>query len=565
MDELSGNLDPVVAVVEGGQDIVALEESYKQAVREAVAEGVDAFEALAAVQQELFLAGNDDSGEGLAAALDYEVPEDGDYGLIATGSFSSFGFETSGDYRLLIGIDEPAVLDGAASSTGDTIAVLDREATPQRNRVEDLTGTITPEQTEVRYDLVKVRQGDTLYVRVEPTADGFIPSVYLYSYANKPVAASNLGGTNAVATLEYLMEETTSGYTLGVRGCCGDSPSTGDFRLLIGTNAPEIMSGEAVANGEDVVEKPREVQIGVKLQQMIDVNEATEFFNAVIALQMEWDDPDAAFSPDECDCMRKTYTASNFGDFLAEVGAWPEFTIYNQQGRRFTQNQVGVIDSNGHVTYFERFTTDLQVDFDFSRYPFDRQEFTIKIDNVYPNDVFVYTELPGFTEIAEEHGEDEFVITDWQTSVSNEKASTMSTVSRFSFGFEAPRQLEYYTLQIFIPILLIIIVSYVTFFLRDYGRRIEVASANLLLFIAFSFSLADNYPRLGYVTFLDALMAMIFVINALVVIYNVWLRKMEMAGDAAKSERIDTVLDWAYPIAYVSAIFGLYVWFFVIH
>ncbi len=119
-------------------------------------------------------------------------------------------------------------------------------------------------------------------------------------------------------------------------------------------------------------------------------------------------------------------------------------------------------------------------------------------------------------------------------------------------------------LQIFIPILLIIIVSYVTFFLRDYGRRIEVASANLLLFIAFSFSLADNYPRLGYVTFLDALMAMIFVINALVVIYNVWLRKLEMAGDEARAERVDSVLDWAYPVAYLSAFGGLYVWFFIL-
>ncbi len=145
------------------------------------------------------------------------------------------------------------------------------------------------------------------------------------------------------------------------------------------------------------------------------------------------------------------------------------------------------------------------------------------------------------------------------------QASTKNKVSRFTFSFTSPRHLDYYVLQIFMPILLIIVVSYVTFFLRDYGRRIEVASANLLLFIAFSFSLADNYPRLGYVTLLDALMSLIFVINALVVIYNVWLRKMEMAGDAAKSERIDSVLDWAYPLLYLVAMFGLYLWFFVIH
>ncbi len=520
---------------------------------------------MADVQSEFFLAGNDDSGEGLAAALDYEVPESGDYGLIVTGALSSFGFETSGNYRLLVGLDAPEVLTGNATSTGDTIAVLDREVTPFRNRVEALSGEVTVEVDEVRYDLAPVRQGDTLYVRVEPTTDGFVPAVYLYNFANKPVAAANLGGSSAVATLAYTVDEATSGFGLGVRGCCGDEPSTGEFRLLIGTNAPDVLTGEAVPNDGNVVEKPREVQIGVKLQQLIDINEAIEFYTVVIAMQMEWDDPDAAFSPDECNCMRKVFTESNFGDFLAEVGSWPEFTIFNQQGRRFTQNQIGVIDSDGHVTYFERFTTDLQVDFDFSRYPFDHQEFSFIVDNVYSSDVFVYKELPGFTLIAEENGEDEFVITDWQTEISDVQASTMNTVSRFKFSFDAPRQLEYYALQIFIPILLIIVVSYVTFFLRDYSRRIEVASANLLLFIAFSFSLADNYPRLGYVTLLDALMSMIFVINALVVIYNVWLRKMEMAGNAAKSERIDTVLDWVYPIAYLAAFFGLYLWFFVVH
>ena len=45
-------------------------------------------------------------------------------------------------------------------------------------------------------------------------------------------------------------------------------------------------------------------------------------------------------------------------------------------------------------------------------------------------------------------------------------------------------------------------------------------------------------------------MAIMFVINALVVVYNVWLRRMEMRGQEALAERIDTVLDWAYPLAY---------------
>jgi hypothetical protein len=46
-------------------------------------------------------------------------------------------------------------------------------------------------------------------------------------------------------------------------------------------------------------------------------------------------------------------------------------------------------------------------------------------------------------------------------------------------------------------------------------------------------------------------MLITFVVNALVVVYNVWLRRMEMAGQGDQADRIDTYLDWIYPLAYL--------------
>ncbi len=564
LDERSGNLDPAMGILEGNQDVEALLTEYRAALQTEIERGTEPLEAWRNVLEQVTLAADDDSGEGLAASLTFEVPEDGEYGLIVAGALSTLGVSTWGEYQLIVGLNAPEVLTGEAESTGDEIAVLDRDAAPYGIRIEETSGTITDDVSEVTYELTEAQIGDTVYAYVEAQSGDLRPALILSNYADKPVVAANANGADSSATLSHTFEESARNFTLRVVGCCQDQPTTGEYRLLLGVNAPEVLEGSAAPAGEGIIQKPVEVQIGVKLQQMVDINEASEFYNAVYSLQMEWMDPEAAFSPDTCDCTFKAFTQGNFSEFLEAVGGrWPEFTIFNQQGNRWSQNKVGIIFSDGRVIYFERFTTNLQVDFDFTKYPFDRQEFSLKIDGVYPDDVFVFTDLPDYTEIEPDHGEDEFLITDWQTDISSVQASTRSNVSRFTFRFDAPRQLEYYALQIFIPVALIIIVSYVTFFLRDYGRRIEVASANLLLFIAFSFSLADNYPRLGYVTFLDALMAMIFVINALVVIYNVWLRKMEMAGDVAHAERIDSILDWAYPIAYLLAIFGLYLWFFV--
>ena len=126
-----------------------------------------------------------------------------------------------------------------------------------------------------------------------------------------------------------------------------------------------------------------------------------------------------------------------------------------------------------------------------------------------------------------------------------------------TFSFSAPRHMNYYVLQVFLPILLIFLISWFTFFLRDYTRRIEAAAANILLFIAFSWSLADNYPRLGYLTFLDAIMAATFTVNVLVLLYNVKMKQLENQGKAERVERIDHVLDWAYPLIYVVLIGGV--------
>ena len=88
-----------------------------------------------------------------------------------------------------------------------------------------------------------------------------------------------------------------------------------------------------------------------------------------------------------------------------------------------------------------------------------------------------------------------------------------------------------------------------------------MATGNLLLFIAFSWSLAEDYPRMGYLTFVDVIMAITFVVNTLVVIYNVYLKWLETHNRREQADRIDRVADWIYPLGYV-VLFGATIVFF---
>jgi hypothetical protein len=258
-------------------------------------------------------------------------------------------------------------------------------------------GSLTTEAPSRIVRLEDVATGDALYALTETLSGNLKPAMVLEDFSGKPIHGSSASAERSSATLEYTFDEGGS-YQLRILGCCAvDAGTAGDYRLILGLNAPDKVTSESAPFGPALIRKPTQVFVGMKLQQITGVDQSAENFGAVVDLRVEWTDRKLAFSPDDCNCSSKVFTLDGFLKLAQQNGiVWPAFNVFNQQGRAWFQDQTVSIAPNGEVTYVERYSATMQApEFDFKKFPFDEQDFYIRLISVWPEEVFTFAELGG--------------------------------------------------------------------------------------------------------------------------------------------------------------------------
>lgn len=118
-------------------------------------------------------------------------------------------------------------------------------------KVQEFTGTIDSDHPRFFYDLFGLEAGQIVYLYAEATSDDLDTYIGIGDIEFEEVFAENddysLSSTNSA--LEYRIEEAGDYSVIITRY---DDSTSGDYRFLIGINAPDVLTGNAEPTGHEI-------------------------------------------------------------------------------------------------------------------------------------------------------------------------------------------------------------------------------------------------------------------------------------------------------------------------
>ena len=193
------------------------------------------------------------------SAIEFTFPDDGDYSVLVRDCCEE---EAEGSFRILFGFNAPGVLDGTARPNGAQIAEPYPETFIEIGgsgsaagssgdaQVQEFVGEVIGGEDArfTYYDIFGAEAGQTIYIYVE--SDEIDPYVILCDIDCAESFAENddidTDGGNYNSAIEYTFEE-DGDYSIAITDCC-DEEGSGEFRLLLGYNAPDVLDGSATPN-----------------------------------------------------------------------------------------------------------------------------------------------------------------------------------------------------------------------------------------------------------------------------------------------------------------------------
>ena len=209
---------------------------------------------------------------------------------------------------------------------------------------------------------------------------------------------------------------------------------------------------------------------------------------------------------------------------------------------------------------------------DYHRFPYDRQNLFISMENKNHNIneiLFVGdTQFRNFNRLLDANIEilngDQYSVSDLSTSNSTYTYNTNfgdplvvgnDTYSRINFKIEISRNPTGIMLKLGLPLFLVLVLSYLVFFIPDH--EISTASAltvtSLLAAIAFQWTINESLPKVSYYTTVDRVFYLVYSFIFYAMAQTVFTYNLSNGSQRAKkiSETIELHSRWVFPVSFI--------------
>jgi branched-chain amino acid transport system substrate-binding protein len=238
-----------------------------------------------------------------------------------------------------------------------------------------------------------------------------------------------------------------------------------------------------------------------------------------------------------------------------------EFVFVNAQSLEDGYNEpVSLIDDpdTGLTTATYRVAGIFKNQFSFYEYPFDVQSLLIQFRNVkatsssikyavdrigmqYPNDAALqahfkengaFSDLYGWSDRGAHSEQVTFSTTSTLGDPQNFEGSASTDFSLIKLTVEIKRDSLQYIIKSLLPLLITLVLAYITFFLPiGHSERLTVGSTALLTTAFFHISLAGALPEIGYTVAMEFLFYASYAVSALIVLLETLSIRLEKQGE----------------------------------
>ncbi|XP_025994881.1 gamma-aminobutyric acid receptor subunit beta-like isoform X1 [Solenopsis invicta] len=250
------------------------------------------------------------------------------------------------------------------------------------------------------------------------------------------------------------------------------------------------------------------------------ISEVNMDYTITMYLNQYWKDERLAFS-------HKNEVLTLSGDFAEKI--WVPDTFFANDKNSFLhdvteRNKLVRLSGDGSITYGMRFTTTLACMMDLHYYPLDSQNCTVEIESYYSelrcsecSDGYTVLDVVMFWKETPVRGVEEaelpqFTIIGYETNDRKEKLAT-GIYQRLSLSFKLQRNIGYFVFQTYLPSILIVMLSWVSFWINHEATsaRVALGITTVLTMTTISTGVRSSLPRISYVKAIDIYLVMCFV------------------------------------------------------